>query len=152
MKKLIVLISLVASMNAFAQFEAVVDKESDSLIVSIADNVNLPPYEAGKIWSVIRGLDQRKYVTETGFNLVCDGLKNSTIQIYGECKLIIPMNLLNPVRDGLVFKRTGAAAARLNRYFTDSAYVLIQGGGAYLSSYNTRREFSFGIKESLIKR
>lgn len=151
MKKLIVLISLVASMNAFAQFEAVVDKNSGSLVVSIADNLNLPPYDAGKLWSAIRGLDQRKYVKEAGFNLVCDGL-NAPEQFYGECKLVIPMSLLNPVGDVLVFKRTGVLAARLNRYFTDSAYVLIQGGGAYLSSYNTRREFSFGIKESLIKR
>lgn len=152
MKKLIVLISLVVSMNAFADFEAIVDKNSDSLVVSIADNVYFPPYEAGKLWSVIRGLDQRKYVQEAGFNLACNGLKTPPEQFYGECKLVIPMSLLTPVNGVLVFKRTGALAAKLNGHFTDSAYVSMQRGGVYLSSYNTRREFYFGIKESLIKR
>lgn len=50
----------------------------------------------------------------------------------------------------MVFKGEGYIAARLNRYFIDSAYYSIQGNQFYLSSHNTRSLFYFGINEDLI--
>jgi hypothetical protein len=155
MKKLITLISLIVSMNAFGQgrFEAVVDKYSDSLVVSISDSMNMGPYEAGEFWLSMNGTDQRKFAKEIGFNLVCDGFPGTKQEyIYGECKLIIPMYLLEPKRDVLIFTRTGLEADRLNRHFKGSGYVAIQREGLILNSLKYSRQFFFEIKESLIRR
>lgn len=55
--------------------------------------------------------------------------------------MLLPYNLFSKIGKTMVFKAEGEVAARLNRYFVDSAY---------LSSYDTRRQFFFGINEALI--
>jgi hypothetical protein len=153
MKKLIALMSLLISINAFAgSFDAVVIEELKVLSISLSDEVALPPFEAGKFWDVMRGVEQRKYIEASGFSMECDGLQNSTRQTYGACTIQIALGQFKKIGETQVFKLTGSAAAKLNRFFTDSAYVSIQGGDVFLSSYNTRREFTFGIKDDLIQR
>ena len=154
MKSFFTLFALLFSITAFAQtdFNAVLIKELNVLSISIADDGMIPPFEGGMLWTAMKGLDQRKYIDEEGFSLECDGLRSSPNDIYGSCTFNIPMKGFQKIGDLQVFKLKGSAAARLNRHFTDSAYVSIQGGRVYLSSYNTRREFFFGIQDSLIKR
>jgi hypothetical protein len=153
MKKLIAIISLLSSVAAFAgSFDAVIIEELNVLSISISDDAALPPYEAGKLWDVMRGVDQRKYIEASGFSMECDGIKAGSRDTFGACTLQISMKQFTKVGDTQVFKLSGSAAAKLNRFFTDSAYVSLQGGDVFLSSYNTRREFTFGIKDNLIQR
>lgn len=141
-------------MTTMAQtdFSAVLIKDLNVLSISVEDDGMFPPFEGGMLWSAMKGLEQRKYIDEDGFSLECDGARNSTNDIYGSCTFNIPMKGFQKIGDLQLFKLKGNAAAKLNRYFIDSAYVSLQGGRVYLSSYNTRREFFFGIQDSLIKR
>lgn len=154
MKTCLTLFVLLFSATAFSQtdFNAVVIKDLNVLSISIADDGMIPPFEGGALWSVMKGVEQRKYIDEGGFSLECDGLRNNSNELYGSCTFNIPMNLFQKIGDVQVFKLKGNAAAKLNRYFTDSAYVSLQGGRVYLSSYNTRREFFFGIQDSMIQK
>ena len=146
--------SLLTTLNAFASgsFDAVIIDELKILSITVADDVSLPPFEAGKLWTAMKGVDQRKYVEASGFSMECDGLASPTRPTYGACTITIELEKMTTVGDTQVFKVSGSAAAKLNRFFIDSAYVALQGGDAFLSSYNTRREFTFGIKSDLIQR
>lgn len=154
MKKIIFALLFIFSSNLFAQtdFSAVLIKDLNMLTISVADDGLITPFEGGELWSAMKGTDQRKYIDQDGFSMECDSARNHANELYGSCTFNIPMNLFSKVGDLQVFKLKGAAAARLNRYFIDSAYVSIQGGRMYLSSYNTRREFYLGIQDALIKR
>lgn len=153
MKKLVAIVLLLASFSAFAgSFEAVIIEELKVLSISISDDAALPPYEAGKLWDIMKGVDQRKYIEASGFSMECDGIRSGSRDTFGACTLQISMDQFKKIGDTQVFKLTGSAAAKLNRFFTDSAYVSLQGGDVFLSSYNTRREFTFGIKDNLIQR
>ena len=150
----ITILMFLFSTKSFGQtdFSAVLIKSLNVVSISIADDGLIPPFEAGELWLAMKGSEQRKYIDENGFSLECDGLRNNRNEIFGACTFNIPFQLFKKVGDVQVFKLTGSSAANLNRYFIDSAYVSIQGGRVYLSSYNTRREFYFGIKDSLIQR
>ncbi len=154
MKKLILSLAVVFSSHLCAQtdFSAVLIKDLNVLSISIADDGVIPPFEAGELWSSMKGDEQRKYIDQEGFNLECDALRNQSGDLYGSCTLNVPMSLFQKTGEMQVMKLKGSAAARLNRLFMDSAYVSIQGGRMYLNSYNTKREFYFGIQDSLIKR
>ncbi|AUN99836.1 hypothetical protein DOM21_01585 [Bacteriovorax stolpii] len=154
MKKLILAAAVVFSSGLYAQtdFSAVLIKDLNVLSISVADDGLITPFEAGELWASMKGTEQRKYIDQEGFNMECDALRNHANEIYGSCTFNIPMNSFLKVGEVQVFKLKGSAAARLNRYFNDSAYVSIQGGRVYLNSYNTKREFYFGIHDSLIKR
>lgn len=154
MKKLIIASFMLISSGLYAQtdFSAVLIKDLNIVSISVADDGVIPPFEGGELWSAMKGVEQRKYIDQDGFSMECDGLRNHANEIFGSCTFNIPMNLFQKIGDLQVFKLKGSAATRLNRYFTDSAYVSIQGGRVYLSSYNTRREFYFGIQDNLIKR
>jgi hypothetical protein len=154
MKKFLFVIFMTFSLNALSQtdFSAEVIPGSDILSISIADDGLFPPFEGGELWSTLKGTEQRKYIDQEGFSLECDALKNNRLEIFGSCLINLPISTLQKIGTTLVFKLKGAKARKLNQYFVDSAYVSIQRGGVYLSSYNTRSEFYFGIKEELIKR
>ncbi len=153
MKQLIFLIMLFFSFSAFTQtdFSAHYISSTQQLSVSWSDDGYFPPFEAGELWSAIKGLEQRKYVEVDGFSLECEAVRNSRQELYGSCTLLVPIKALTKVNDIFVFKLKGAKARKLNQYFVDSAYVSTQRNEAYLSSANTRSEFYFGIKEKLIK-
>lgn len=154
MKSLLTLLALLYSISAFAQtdFSAVLIKETNVLSISFADDGMIPPFEGGMVWTAVKGVEQRKYINVDGFNLECYGMRDNSNEVYGTCTFNIPMNLFQKIGDLQVFKLKGNTAAKLNRYFTDSAYVSLQGGRVYLSSYNTRREFYFGIQDRLIQK
>lgn len=153
MKKLILMAGLLLSNTLWAQtdFSAVLNEESNSLTIVIRDNSLLPPHEAGELWSILKGVDYRKSIRESGFNLDCYVLMNGPNRI-GDCSIEISMDLFQKIGNIQVLKLKGTEAAKLNRYFLDSAYLRIQSGKVYLSSYNTRREFFFGIEDSLIQK
>lgn len=154
MKKLLFVIYMMFSFNAISQtdFSAEVIRGTDILSISVADDGLFPPFEAGELWNSLKGIERRKYIDQEGFSLECDALKNSRLEVFGSCLINLPFSSLQKIGDILVFKLKGARARKLNQYFIDSAYVSIQRGGVYLSSYNTRSEFYFGIREELIKR
>lgn len=142
----------VFSFELRAEFSARLLKETNILSILIRDEGIVPPFEAGELWKILKGPEQTKLIMEDNFDLECRGFKNSWGDVVGDCELSIPMELFQKIGETQVFKLKGPAAAKLNRYFTDSAYLNFQRAQAYLSSYNTRREFYFGIKDSLIKR
>lgn len=154
MKKVLFVFYMMFTFNALSQtdFSAEVIRGTDILSISVADDGLFPPFEAGELWSSLTGIERRKYIDQEGFSLECDALKNSRQEIYGSCLINLPVSTLQKIGDILVFKLKGAKARKLNQYFIDSAYVSIQRGGVYLSSYNTRSEFYFGIREDLIKK
>lgn len=154
MKKTILVLTFLLASPLWAQtdFSAVLIKDLNVLSISVADDGLIPPFEGAELWRAMKGVEQRKYIDQEGFSMECDALRNQMNELYGACTFNIPMNSFQKVGDLQVFKLKGNAAARLNRYFVDSAYISIQGGRVYLSSYNTRREFYFGIQDSLIKR
>lgn len=154
MKKLILAIVLVFSSGLFAgtNFSATLIQETNILSITIEDQGVVAPFEGGELWKIMKGEEQTKFIMEDNFDLRCSGYRSSLGDVVGQCQLQVPMELFQKIGERQVFKLKGASASRLNRYFTDSAYLSFQRGDAYLSSYNTRREFFFGIKDSLIKR
>ncbi len=154
MNKFLLVIIFLFSFNLTAQtdFSAEVIKDLNILSISISDDGRIPPFEGGMFWNIMKGDEQRKYIDENGFSMECDGVKIPGREIYGACTFNIPMKDFKKIGELQVYKLTGTLASRLNRHFTDSAYVTVQGGLVYLSSYNTRREFFFGINDKLIKR
>lgn len=154
MKKLLLMISTLLSFNAFSQtdFSAEVIKGSNILSISIADDGLIPPFEGGEFWMAMKGMEQHKYIEAENFSLECDALRNNQREVFASCLINLPMSSMQKIGDILVFKLKGSKARKLNQYFNDSAYVSIQRAGVYLSSYNTRSEFYFGINEGLIKK
>ncbi|MBC7712365.1 MAG: hypothetical protein H7177_03445 [Rhizobacter sp.] len=154
MKTCLSLFVLLFSVSAFSQthFNAVLIKDLNVLSISVEDDGMIPPFEAGMLWSSMAGIEERKYIDENGFSLECDAIRNGTNDIYGSCTFNIPMKGFQKIGDVQVYKLKGTAAAKLNRYFVDSAYVSLQNGKVYLSSHNTTREFFFGIPDNMIQR
>lgn len=154
MKKIILLTMLLTSlpMAAFAQFSAKLIKDGTYLSIHISDDHLIPPFEAGELWKVIKGNDQLKTIREPELTVNCNAFTNQTDDTIGTCSMLMPYSQFSKIGKYMVFKAQGSVAARLNRYFTDSAYYSIQRNQVYLSSYNTRRLFYFGINEDLIQR
>ncbi|MBC7427806.1 MAG: hypothetical protein H7336_04280 [Bacteriovorax sp.] len=153
MKMYLSLFVLLFSASAFSQthFNAVLIKDLNILSISVEDDGIIPPYEAGLLWRSMIGTDERKYIEENGFSLECDAIRNGTNDVYGSCTFNIPMKSFQKIGDVQVYKLKGTDAAKLNRYFIDSAYVSLQNGKVYLSSHNTTREFFFGIPDNMIQ-
>lgn len=151
--KLFLLTFFLMASSVFAQtdFRAVVYPETNTLTVTINDDGRIPPFEGGNMWNIMKGNDLHKIVRVNGFNLECFAVKGP-VDVAGDCKMSIPMDRFVKVGEFLVFKVKGSEAAKLNKYFIDSAYLSIQRGRVYLSSYNTRREFFFGIQDAMIER
>lgn len=140
------------SFNASSgEFEATVSKDSKVLSINVHDSF-FPPFEAGELWKSIRGSERYKYVETNEFFMECQALPDNTGEMSGNCTILIPMELFQKISEKLVLKLTGAQAAKLNRYFVNSAYVSIQRNKVHLSSYNILNQFFFGISEDLIKK
>lgn len=122
------------------------------LSIHLIDDHLIPPFEAGELWKVIVENQQIKRINEKEFTLTCEGLTNQADDTFGDCHILVPYNLFKKIKNRMVFKAEGEVAARLNRYFVDSAYWSMQGNDVYLSSFNTRRQFFFGIDEKLIQK
>ena len=155
MKKILFAIILATlSLTSFAKsdFSAFVDHHTDRLVIIIKDDVVIPPFEAGILHSKLVGNGYRKSIYENNFELECMAYNTQFGDLIGDCRFSIPMSLFVINGSNQIFKLQGTAAARLNRYFTDSAYMTFQAAQAHLSSYNTRREFTFVIRDSLIQK
>lgn len=127
-------------------------RDNTYLAIHLIDDQLIPPFEAGELWKVMVENQQIKRINEKEFNLTCEGLTNQTDDTFGDCQILVPYNLFKKIKNKMVFKAEGEVAARLNRYFIDSAYWSLQGNDVYLSSFNTRRQFFFGIDEKLIQK
>lgn len=135
-----------------AFFSAKLVKEGTYLSINISDDHLIPPFEAGELWKVLKGSEQIKIVREKELTINCNAFTNQTDDTIGTCSILMPLAQFNKIGKYMVFKGEGKVAARLNRYFIDSAYYSIQRNLVYISSYNTRRLFYFGINEDLIQR
>lgn len=153
MKSFLICCLLMATTTLFAQtdFRAVVYSQTKTLTVTISDDGRIPPFEGGSMWNIMKGTELHKVIRANGFNLECFAVKGP-VDVTGDCRLNIPIDRFVKIGELLVFKLKGAEAAKLNKYFIDSAYLSIQRGRVYLSSYNTRREFFFGIEDAMIER
>ena len=148
---LIALIStIVFSAHAQTKFRANFFDNKKIVAITLVDDL-IPPFEAGLLWSSMKGQEANKLLLENEFAMDCFAQKNNYGEMVGNCKMFITYAAFKKIGSKLVFKREGVEAAKLNRYFNDSAYVSMQRGDAYLSSYNTRRQFFFGLEESLIQ-
>lgn len=154
MKKILLLILLVICGPLFSQtkFSASLIRNGTYLSIRLVDSHLIPPFEAGDLWKILRGNEQIKMIHERELVLKCEGSVTQTNDTVGNCQLLFPYNLFQKMGNKMVFKAEGEMAARLNRYFIDSAYLSMQNDGIYLSSHNSRMQFFFGINEDLIKR
>lgn len=155
MKKVLFALFLASiSLTSFArsEFSAFVDHSTDRLVVTIKDDVAFPPFEAGVLHSKLQGNGYRKSIYEHNLELDCVAFLSQFGDTIGSCSFSIPMSLFEMSNVNQILKLSGSEAAKLNRYFTDSAYMTFQRGQAHLSSYNTRREFIFVIRDSLIQK
>jgi hypothetical protein len=152
-KAMVFLLLVLLSTATFAQpnFTAELVLNGTYLSIQINDDQLVPPFEAGELWKIIKGNDFRKTINENELKLNCIGLKNQFDDIFGNCQLLLPISQFQKVGEKLIFKANNEVAFRLNRYFSDSAYFSIQRNQVFLSSYNTRRLFYFGINSNLIK-
>jgi hypothetical protein len=137
---------------AGTNFSAVLIRNNSVLSIKMVDDGFIPPFEAGELWKIIRGNDIRKTIQENEMTITCDGLTNQTGDLFGTCTLRFPFEQFKKAGNMMVFKAEGVLADSLNRYFNDSAYLSMQRNAAYISAYNTRRLFFFGIDESLIQK
>lgn len=153
MKTLKILIMILASlpMIAAAQFSAKLNNTGTTLTITMSDDHLIPPFEAGELWSVLKGTDSIKTVREKELAINCNAFTNQTDDIIGNCTIQMPFSQFKRIGKYIVYKGEGSTAARLNRYFVDSAYFSVQDNQVYLSAYNTRRLFYFGINEDLIR-
>lgn len=153
MKSLTVILVYFFSLTVSAQtfFEATLTNNGEILSIQLADDF-IPPFEAGNLWKSIIGRDEHKVIFEKDFFMECLGHRDLSGEIAGKCRLNIPFKRFIKNDTKWVMKLEGPEAARLNRYFIDSAYVSMQRGDAWLSSYNPRRQFFFGLEENLIHR
>jgi hypothetical protein len=145
---------LLTSWSILAQtnFSATLVKNGTYLSIHLSDDHFIPPFEAGGLWKIIKGNEQMKTIREKELTITCNVLTNQTEDVVGNCTILMPFNQFQKNEKLMVFKAQGPVAARLNRYFIDSAYYSIQGNQVYLSAYNTRGLFYFGINEDLIQR
>lgn len=152
MKIVVLVLSLVLTQSLFAgtRFNATLIHDSTYLSVDLVDEGFVPPFEAGEMWKIMKGDFSRKWIIEDELRLDCLALPTRSGDMFGKCTLLIPWSQFKKIGDKMVFKAEGALAAKLNQYFIDSAYLSMQGNQAYLSNYNTRRLFFFGINENLI--
>ena len=153
MKHFFIFSLFIFSHSAFSQtnFSANYISSTQQLSISWSDDNFVAPFEAADLWLAIEGSDQRKYVDVDGFSLECEAIKNSRLELFGSCTLLLPMKSLSRVNDVIIYKLKGAKARKLNQYFIENAYVSTQMNDVYLSSSTSRNEFRFGIKEKLIK-
>lgn len=154
MKKIILITFLLLSIPAFAgtYFQAKLVKNNSYLLIQLEDDHLIPPFEAGELWKSLRDNNQNKFINEKEFQLACEGLSNQTGDTFGKCTLLFPYNQFKKIREKMVFRADGVIADRLNRYFKDSVYWSTQENQVYLSAYNTRGLFFFGINEKLIQK
>lgn len=155
MKKFTVMFLLLVSFPLFAEskFQASLINNNKYLSVHISDDESLPPFEAKALWNAIKINDEIKMISEKELMITCD--RHAITEDdgnFGSCAIMIPFSQFKKVGSTLVFKAEGSLAAKLNRYFIDSAYVSFQNNKAFLSSRNTMRQFSFGISEDLIQK
>ncbi len=137
---------------AKSNFTAELVQNGTYLSIHINDDHLIPPFEAGELWGILKSTEQEKVIREKELALNCEAFTNQTNDIVGSCSLMLPYNMFQRIDKVMVFKATGEMAARLNRYFSDSAYLSMQRNQVYISAYNTRRLFYFGINESLIQK
>lgn len=154
MKKILIAVMLLVSLPALAQanFSASLIKGGTTLSIEISDDHLIPPFEAGELWKIMKGQEQMKIMREKELSITCSAFKNQSDDTVGTCSLLMPYSQFQKIGKLMVFKGEGQVAARLNRAFIDSAYYSIQRNQVYLSSYNTRRLFYFGINEDLIQK
>jgi hypothetical protein len=152
MKVLILILGLFFTQSLLAGtfFTATLIRNKTYLYIEMTDDSFVPPFEAGEMWKIVKGQDWRKWINEKEMQLDCQATQNQTGDTFGKCILLFPWSQFQKIGDKMVFKAEGPLAARLNQYFIDSAYLSMQRNQAYLSSYNTRRQFFFGIDEKLI--
>ena len=152
MKPIIFLCTLLLASQTFAgtQIAAKLVKDNTYLSLRLVDDQLLPPFGAGVLWNSLRERQQIKRISEREFNLQCEGRPVPSGDVYGDCSLLIPIDQFKKIKNKLVFKAEGELADKLNHYFNDSAYVSIENDLVYLSAFNTRRQFFFGITESII--
>lgn len=152
MKSLVLFLTLFLSQNIFAStsFNAMLIRNKTYLYIEMQDDFVVPPFEAGELWKIVKGNDWRKWINEKEMQLDCQATTNQTGDTFGKCIMLFPYSEFQKIGDKMVFKAEGNLAAKLNQYFNDSAYLSMQRNQAYLSSYNTRRQFFFGINENLI--
>ena len=152
MKILLLCLFIPLISNAGTKFSATLIKNNTYLSIQLIDDHLIPPFEAGELWKILKGRDQVKYIYEKELSLSCEGLSNQLGDVFGKCKLVFPYNLFKKIDSKMVFRADGIIADKLNRYFQDSAYLSMQGNSVYLSSYNTRGLFFFGLEEKLIQK
>lgn len=154
MKKIFLLVMLLTSWSISAQtnFSATLVKNGTYLSIHLSDDHLIPPFEAGELWKIIKGNEQMKMIKEKELTVTCSAFTNQTDDTIGECTLLMPYAQFQKIDSEMILKATGDVAARLNRHFIDSAYLSMQRNQVYLSSYNTRRLFFFGINEKLIQK
>lgn len=152
MKTVLFVLGLILTQSLFAEtnFKATLIHDQTLLSIEMTDDGFIPPFEAGEMWKIVKGDFSRKWITEEELQLDCLALPRRTGDMFGKCVLRLPWSQFKKIGDKMVFKAEGALAAKLNQYFIDSAYLSMQGNQAYLSNYNTRRLFFFGINENLI--
>ncbi len=152
MKLLVLLLGLILSqtLSASTIMNATLIRNKTYLYIEMVDESFVPPFEAGELWKIVKGDWSRKWINEKEMQLDCQAVPSRLGDMFGKCILLFPWSQFQKIGDKMVFKAEGAIAAKLNQYFIDSAYLSMQGNQAYLSSYNTRRLFFFGINENLI--
>lgn len=152
MKSLVFLLSLLLSQTILAGtiFNATLIRNKTYLSIEMVDDSFVPPFEAGEMWKIVKGDFDRKWITEKELQLDCHAVPTRMGDRFGKCILLFPWSQFQKIGDKMVFKAEGSTAAKLNQHFIDSAYLSMQGNQAYLSNYNTRRLFFFGINENLI--
>lgn len=152
MKRILFIAMLFCIQVTFAEtnFSATLIKNGTYLSIRITDDHLIPPFEAGELWKLINSNEQLKIIREKDLSLDCNGLTNQSSDVVAECSITMPFSQFEKIGKIMVFKASGQQAARLNRYFVDSAFYSAQGNQVYLTSYNTRRLFFFGINEDLI--
>ncbi len=154
MKNFILIILFLISVSAIAgtDFQAKLIKNKTYLQIELQDDHLIPPFDAGMLWKALRDNNQVKFINERELQLMCEGLSNQTGDTFGKCTLLFPYNQFKKIREKMVFRADGIIADRLNRYFNDSVYWSTQENQVYLSAYNTRGLFFFGINEELIQK
>ncbi len=141
---------LVFNVHAQTSFKANFFDNKKIIAITLVDKL-IPPFEAGELWNSLRGQEPNKFFIENDFAMDCFAQKDVHGEMRGNCKIFITYAAFKKIGSKLVFKREGVQASRLNQNFIDSAYVSMQRGDVYLSSYNTRRRFFFGLEENLIQ-
>ena len=70
-KKLFILALFLVSSYSFAEtsFSATLIKNGSYLSIHLSDDHYIPPFEAGELWSIVKGNDQIKMINEKEFIL-----------------------------------------------------------------------------------